>query len=784
MRNNILTGFLILAVVAALGSIAFAGGPLIVDAKTRRAYHYDVSEAVPIYYDRGNFGLAWDYSVDPPRQVPFSNWYGKRMVEKGFGDWGNVATSSLRTTVRGNFSQLGLPNITASNITQIIGKSNGRGVYVVFDEDGSIMSDFFGVGPSVLGISTPQYGIEGTTIITESWAVLNGSAIDPADSKAAQFQGVATHEFGHALGLAHTQTNGSAYFYGDSVGPASCSALPYPNDLTSADVETMYPFINPTAGSGTGAAQGRIHTLDTIAAISDLYPGAGWPTAYGAITGKIFDLDGTTELTGVNVIARNVADPFVDAVSAISGQLTQGELGPDGTYTLHGLKPGAKYVVYADAVMVGGFSTPPLWFLPGAEKFFKPNNAKPDYDPCKYKAISASPGSNFRANIRFDHLPGSPVLYQLGYGAGVTGMTGDGTTAVGNFGLGGAAFRWTRETGVVSLNVPTDGVFTSISRNGKYISTNLFDTDTFSSLGTYRWDANNGWIRVKPLGSCGSDTTYNYGVSNSGAVYGLAYTTNDCRNFQTFRWTPSTGTLLLPSATTKPDGSPGNGRPNQISGDGSTIVGWEEDETGSRIGVVWRNGVPSVVRNEKGEPTSEAFTTSSNGQTIGGGLFLDQQPAGNGWRRRVDSSQLEYFAPLSEDASPINPYAMSRDGKVMAGFSGNPFFSFNPAPFIWTKELGTVDLNAFIKTQGTSAEQWFSLWTPMVMSDDGSVIAGWGLGTQYFAGWVLEIKTAFVCHAESPSTVPETISVSFPVSFDQHLGHGDTVGRCPETARK
>ena len=147
MRNNILTGFLILAVVAALGSIAFAGGPLIVDAKTRRAYHYDVSEAVPIYYDRGNFGLAWDYSVDPPRQVPLSNWYGKRMVEKGFGDWGNVATSSLRTTVRGNFSQLGLPDITASNITQIIGKSNGRGIYIVFDEDGSIMSDFFGVGP-------------------------------------------------------------------------------------------------------------------------------------------------------------------------------------------------------------------------------------------------------------------------------------------------------------------------------------------------------------------------------------------------------------------------------------------------------------------------------------------------------------------------------------------------------------------------------------------------------------------------------------------------------------
>ena len=122
-------------------------------------------------------------------------------------------------------------------------------------------------------------------------------------------------------------------------------------------------------------------------------------------------------------------------------------------------------------------------------------------------------------------------------------MTGDGTTAVGNFGLGGPAFRWTRETGVVSLNVPTDGVFTSISRNGKYISTNLFDIDTRSRrsepiVGTRTM----GGSALNPWAVAGPDTTYNYGVSNSGAVYGLAYTTNDCRNFQTFRWTPSTGT--------------------------------------------------------------------------------------------------------------------------------------------------------------------------------------------------------------------------------------------------
>ena len=117
------------------------------------------------------------------------------------------------------------------------------------------------------------------------------------------------------------------------------------------------------------------------------------PPSYGSITGKILDLDGTTELTGVNVIARNVADPFVDAVSAISGQMTQRRTpGPDGTYTLHGLKPGAKYVVYADAVMVGGFSTPPRYgFCPARRSFSNQTTRSLITIPCGYKTISASP---------------------------------------------------------------------------------------------------------------------------------------------------------------------------------------------------------------------------------------------------------------------------------------------------------------------------------------------------------------------------------------------------------
>jgi hypothetical protein len=165
-----------------------------------------------VYYDLGNLGTVTNYYVYPPTQVTFDNSVGKQVVQAGFNSWSSIPTSSFRANVIGDFSLLGLPNITSTNVGDIIGGPERYGVFVIFDEDGSIMQNFLGAPDGVLGISTPQYS-NGTTI-TMSWTVLNGSKIDPNDpNNAENFQGVATHEFGHALGMAHTQTNGAAYFH-------------------------------------------------------------------------------------------------------------------------------------------------------------------------------------------------------------------------------------------------------------------------------------------------------------------------------------------------------------------------------------------------------------------------------------------------------------------------------------------------------------------------------------------------------------------------------------------
>src|SRR6516164_9969732 len=165
MSKSRTTFILVLAVSLTASTVpTFAGGPLLVDPATRTAYHYDTSSPVPVYYDLGNLGVVCDWSTGNCVPVTFDNSVGKSLVTKGYGGWSAIKTASLRANVVGDFSQIGLPDIDSTNVNRIIGTSNGRGIYVIFDADGSILQNYLGAPDGVLGVSSPQFTIEGTTI--------------------------------------------------------------------------------------------------------------------------------------------------------------------------------------------------------------------------------------------------------------------------------------------------------------------------------------------------------------------------------------------------------------------------------------------------------------------------------------------------------------------------------------------------------------------------------------------------------------------------------------------
>jgi FlgD Ig-like domain len=399
-------GALAAVLLLAAASPALAGGPLLIyDPATGAPYAYPPG-TVTVYTDLGSNGFLTNAESDT-------------LVAHTVQTWSAVPTSYFSAAIAGEILVDGVPtDITAANVDSIISTDgheadNGGGIYVIYDTDGTIFSDFFGAPPGAAGVASPEFSQDGTPNLTESWVAINGSVINPGDTSpypGATMEGVYVHEFGHAINLAHTQTNGSIVFFGDNDGPSGCPSMGGIPDLSQ--IETMYPFIDNTPGS-TGLYAATVDQIDDVAALSDIYPAAGWPASTGTITGTIFMPDGSTQVSGVNVIARNLADPLGDCNSAISGDHTQGVLGADGRFTLHGLTPGAQYAVYVDKLVDGaGFSTTPtsVFFL---EEYWNGAGESGDGSAdtsCVYVPITAAAGSSATADILLNVAQGALSL--------------------------------------------------------------------------------------------------------------------------------------------------------------------------------------------------------------------------------------------------------------------------------------------------------------------------------------------------------------------------------------
>lgn len=330
-----------------------AGGPLLV-TKNGAPYVWDTSQPVTFTTDQGPLGML-------------SNADAVTLTSDLFRTWEEVPTARIRFQPAGQLPT----DITGQNVMEFLNSLPPGVNPIIFDTDGTAIEALIGLGARMFtpGAASPLQVEPTDGTIRQATAILNGLFIDGQNEGLrnpelpfALYRATFVHEFGHFIGLDHSALNTPEALDSDTTNDAA--------------IPTMFPQL-------ASEEQATLH-LDDIAALSTLYPTPEFWITRGVIRGHVLFPDGSP-FQGANVIARNVADPQLTAISSVSGFLHTGSSrGADfgsndpawlGFYELSGLPPG-QYIIEISSInptfrsgsSVGPLSPPAP--LPGTPLYF------------------------------------------------------------------------------------------------------------------------------------------------------------------------------------------------------------------------------------------------------------------------------------------------------------------------------------------------------------------------------------------------------------------------------
>ncbi len=329
-------------------------------------------------------------------------------------------------------------------------------------------------------------------------------------------------------------------------------------------------------------------------------------------------------------------------------------------------------------------------------------------------------------------------VIDIGEGAQVTDLSNNGI-AVGNLG-GMEHFIWSSEEGGRVVGQVTDlGVAgnETISADGSLISASVVNPNTgIEEVGVYSL-ATDEWTYLGGLGTVtmGSESS-SWGMSSNGEhIVGIAWA--NASNAHATIWNGMEAPVDLGATTPNT-----NSRANDVSTDGTVVVGWAQNDMGFRMGVYWENGVQEIITDEDGNSMDEAMSVSADGQIITG-ITWD----GNGfiWNR------TEGFTIFTHENSNYITIisSISDDGKTAVGFSYNPMEGpLLGEGIIWEKENGFQKMNDYVQNLGFDNEGiTFSVVT--AISPDGKYLGGIGVNwdEQLAKGFVISIENALSVNA-------------------------------------
>ncbi|WP_347216480.1 T9SS type A sorting domain-containing protein [Chryseobacterium sp.] len=286
---------------------------------------------------------------------------------------------------------------------------------------------------------------------------------------------------------------------------------------------------------------------------------------------------------------------------------------------------------------------------------------------------------------------------------------------------GGGIFMWKMNTGIVQIGSISNGYpaagKTVISNDGNKIASSVTNTATgFNEISTYdvstsTWTNKGGLV---PAGWDGSVSS-TWGMSADGnTIVGLGWLT--AANAHAVKWDETNGVVDLGSMV-----SGRSSRANAISADGSVVVGWQDEPTGTRSGAKWVDGVESFITDSNGNNVGEAGAVSADGNTIIGSAT----PNPYVWKAATGVTYITH--PNASFSFKGGATGVSGDGTKVIGF----YRAFGAPPmsgegFIWTETDGRVNLNDYATSLGIDTNGVI-MGLPLAISKDGKKIAGMGM---------------------------------------------------------
>lgn len=315
------------------------------------------------------------------------------------------------------------------------------------------------------------------------------------------------------------------------------------------------------------------------------------------------------------------------------------------------------------------------------------------------------------------------------------GVSDDGSVVVGQNNSGG--FVWTLDGlqeigGVAAIAADADGSFITGDRS-------FPSGDTAA-----RYVATGGWTQFGGLGPSGCDSSLSsaYDISSDGQrCVGLGW---DGCSANAFLWSEAEGMFKLPQI------GPSSTRADTISGDGHVIGGWDQASNGSRRAAAWFENAKTglweetlVLESTSGNSGGYGEVNGSNGEgsfLVGSADGVTDSSSG-GFVYRADEG-VQILGLLPPETTPYGGGALdvSEDGEIVVGFQREGFGggqSFRAT--YWTPETGLVDLKEHLNDLGAGIPAGFTLAAAQSISDDGTVICGWGYEGLFFFqdAWVV-----------------------------------------------